>query len=60
MNFRRFETAADAVQFLIEELPAAKQKGAILEVGEERFHHNEIRQLYDSTGYPLPRTQADC
>ena len=59
MNFRRFDSAAAAVQFLIEELPAARQKGAILEVREVRYHQAEIRKLYDAEDYPLPRAEAD-
>ena len=55
MTFRRFETAAKAIRYSIEELPDASLPGTILEVNEERFHYKEIRKLYDSHAYPLRR-----
>ena len=53
--YRRFATAAQAIQFAIEEVPAPLLVGAVMEVAEERFDHREIRALYDRTGYPLLR-----
>jgi hypothetical protein len=32
--------------------------GAFLEVNEERFDSNDIRRLYESVEYPLPRQPA--
>lgn len=55
MTYRRFETAAEAIRFTIEELSAARQNGAVLEVNEDRFRHTEIRKFYDSSSYPLRR-----
>jgi hypothetical protein len=34
--------------------------GAYLLVAEGRFGVEEIRSLYDSTGYPLPRAVDKC
>jgi hypothetical protein len=51
---RRFARAADAIRFA-EELPPALLVGASLEVDEERFNGNGIRQLYQSAEYSLNR-----
>jgi hypothetical protein len=55
MAFRRFESAALAVGFAIEEIPAKSLIGAILEVEDERLDHRAIRRLYDDPEYPLSR-----
>ena len=55
MSYRRFDTAAEAIRFAIEELPAPLLLGAFLEVDEIRFGGDDIRRLYDSPEYPLPR-----
>ncbi|HLL27947.1 MAG TPA: hypothetical protein VKT73_09925 [Xanthobacteraceae bacterium] len=60
VTYHRFETAAEAIRFAIEELSPALLIGAILEVEEERYHKDEIRALYDSKEYPLPRQAADA
>jgi hypothetical protein len=59
MGYRRFPSAADAVRFAIEELDPELLLGATLEVDEERFDGDGIRQLYDSARYPLPRKGAE-
>jgi len=57
-RYRRFERAADALRFAIEELPPQLFQGAYLEVEEERFDSNAMRRLYDSAEFPLARGAA--
>lgn len=55
VGYRRFNRAADAIRFAIEELPPQALVGAWLEVSEERFDAVGIRRLYDRPDYPLER-----
>jgi hypothetical protein len=55
LKYRRFDSAADAIRFAIEDLPPGLLAGAYLEVDEERFNADAIRGLYDSAEYPLAR-----
>jgi len=55
VGYRRFESAAAALRFAMEELPAALLVGTVLEVSEDRFDHQGIMALYKRDGYPLAR-----
>jgi hypothetical protein len=58
LAYKRFEVAAEAIRFAIEELPSEFLLGTCLEVDEERFNGHQIRALYESGDYPLPRKLA--
>ena len=58
VGYQRFERAAEAIRFAIEELPPELLLGAWLEVDEQRYDAGGIRQLYDNVGYPLARSVA--
>jgi hypothetical protein len=55
IHYRRFDTVAEAIRFAMEELPAPLLAGAYLQVEDERFAGEEIRELYESAAYPLER-----
>lgn len=53
--YRRFQTAAEAIRFAVEQVQESTLLGAIMEVDEERYDHRGIRELYDRAAYPLAR-----
>lgn len=59
-QYRRFDTAAEAVRFVTEELPTAARAGSYLEVDEERYEGVSIKALYDARDYPLERAGVDA
>ena len=56
IKYRRFDKAADAIRFAVEELPEPLLLGAFIEINEERLGHKDIRALYESEDYPLERS----
>jgi hypothetical protein len=55
IKYRRFDRAADAIRFAVEELPEPLLLGAFIEINEARLGHKDIRALYDSAEYPLKK-----
>ena len=58
-SYRRFATAAEAIRFAVEELPAVRALGAWMQVGDKRFDGDDIQRLYESGDYPLQRRASD-
>jgi len=56
--YKRFDTAAEAIRYSIEDMPGAALLGAYLQSEDTRLHGQEIRALYDSAAYPLERRAA--
>lgn len=55
VSYKRFSSAALAVRYAIEELGPDMLSGAILEVEENRYDGDAIRELYSSESYPFER-----
>ena len=55
IKYRRFDKAAEAIRFAMEEMPEPLLLGAYLEIDEKRLDHNAIRALYEGEGYPLAK-----
>jgi len=55
VSYRRFETAADAIRFAIEELPELLLLGACIEINDQRLNYRDIQALYASDQYPLEK-----
>ena len=57
-QYRRFATAAAAIQFMIETVPSSSLAGSFLEVDDQRYDGEAIRALYEADAYPLLRQKA--
>ena len=58
VSYKRFDSAAVAIRYAIEELEPDKLAGAVLEVDEERYDDVAIRNLYASDLYPFDKTKG--
>jgi hypothetical protein len=59
VGYKRFSSAALAIQYAIEHLPNELLGGSFLEFGDARFGAEGIRKLYESDNYPLSRTEKE-
>lgn len=55
LGFRRFPQAAEAIRYAVEDLAPKLFSSCSLEVNGEHYLGREIRPLYDSNDFPLPR-----
>jgi hypothetical protein len=55
VTYRRFDTAAEAVRFAVEELSDDVLRATTVEADEVRVKGDEIRELYQNANYPLTR-----
>ena len=55
IKYRRFDKAADAIRFAVEELPEPLLLGAYIQIDEQRLGHKDIRTLYESDRFPLKK-----
>ena len=53
--YRKFPSVAEAVQFVVEGLPAG-MINVLVETEDDRLEARTIRELYDADDYPLPRS----
>jgi hypothetical protein len=56
LNYKRFGTAAEAIQFAVE--AAGGFASTTLEVDGGRYEKADIQRLYDASEYPLERKPA--
>jgi hypothetical protein len=59
LAYKRFAQAAQAIRFAMEDLSPELLIGAFLEVDERRYGSDDIRRLYESSHYPLPRRRRE-
>src|ERR1043165_3349647 len=51
VGYRRFNTAAEAIRYAIEQMPREFLDGTVLESGDERLDSMRIRRLYKNDAY---------
>lgn len=55
VTYRRFETAAEAIRYAVEDLSGPLMNGTFIETDTERLDGRAIQQLYRGSRYPLKR-----
>jgi hypothetical protein len=59
-RYRRFDTAAEAVRYAVEDMPNGWLVGTMLVVDGGRFEGAAIKALYDAEAFPLERALAEA
>jgi hypothetical protein len=54
-RYMRFPSTAEAIRFVVEEMPRAVLRGVAIESGDDRYEGEAIRALYYAPEYPLQR-----
>jgi hypothetical protein len=52
VGYRRFDTAAEAIRYAIEQMPSEFLDGTVMEVEGRRVDGAGIRNLYENSEYP--------
>ena len=58
ITYKRFDTAAEAIRFAMEDISPSALLGAYIEVEEARFGFHEIQYLYENAAFPLKRRKV--
>ena len=58
LRYRRFATAAEAIRFAVEELPAVRALGAWMQVGDQRFDGDDISMPLPEQRFPVATTSV--
>ena len=53
VRYLRFDSAAEAIRYTMEQLLPPERGRTVLEVGDDRFEGAAIQELYASSAYPL-------
>jgi hypothetical protein len=56
-KYKRFDSAAEAIRYMVEEVPPPLWPGITLETGDETLDHRQILELYSAGEYPLVRNR---
>ncbi|QPB23386.1 hypothetical protein [Rhizobium sp. 007] len=59
LRYKRFDSAAEALRFAIEDMPVSMLRGSVLEVEEARFDGQQMQTFYEADAYPLPRRKEE-